>query len=601
MNSTMRKVLLNCAGIFGLLVVSCGISEVPKAGNSTQTGNGFVLAGRFFKPDGTTPAADALVEVRKKETIADITCELNKQRTDDRLLTATDDEGYYSFGTLPEGVYVVQGTDQNNNMVLIDSVIIPKSVSTQNLGDDTLLPPGTLIGSVELINGGFTGQIFILAFGLDRFCTVRTDGSFRFTSLPSGTYTFRILSLDPQYGHVDIEYMRIGSDSTTSIGSAALPLRELGMPELTAYYDTLSMSVTLSWSPVPGNAGYTVYRVTRDSVSRFDPYLHGTTSVSPFRRPDNLQYPLNGDTLYKDTFYIDNMLNGYKLPEGAYYVAAVDSFGNEWEMSEPAKITYYSPFQVVDTLYMEKFPDYDLYGSDDPMRVFVTAEDGFFFDGKTAEGTYCFSVYSENGMQLFRNDVLEISGQEEIKLYDQPFDSEGTYYFTRMKTDSVLLQTVTVNGEMGEIVPMISSDSQKTELPTYYRMAIVNDLVLICSSDNLVLSHYDMQLEEYVSWKDWTENDSAMFFEKYGTFPQNEYLISECVQLPANHSVCLISDSLIFTHNFNRTHYFRYNESGTVETGRVLPDFGSWINWTSQKSVVMFIPGGSFLKYAFVD
>lgn len=596
-----KNTLFHVLGSAFCVCVLCTFTETEQAGNSTQTGNGYMIIGRLFEPDGVTPASQTLVEVRNKGVIAEINTGMAKQMSDDFPQTVTDEQGYYGFSALPEGLYVVEGVDDDNNMVLIDSVNIAHSEESRDLGDDTLRPPGVVRGSVILPNGGYPGQVFILAFGLDRFCKVNDDGTFLFSHLPRGTYTLRVISLDPQYGFADIEGVHISSDSITVIDSIILPVSELGIPVVEARYDTLEMNVALSWTRVPGNAGYNLYRITLDTGYRVDPFLSPALRVLEYKGYDTFDYPINQKMLYKDTFYVDSMINGYKLPEGTYYVAAVDSFGNEWNMSEPVTVQYYSPFQVVDTLYMENFPGYTLSGSDDPMRVFVTADDMFIFDGKTTEETYCFSFHDETGRLLFRKIISETAGQEEIRLFEQPFDSKGTYYFARIKPDSVLLQTVTVHGETNQIIHMISSDSQMVELRGYYRMEIMNDCVLIRIDDELVVGHYDIKTGEYESWESWSwdANDSAMFFEKFGTVLSEEYLISEYI--PEHNLPLLMSDSLAFTRDFSRTRYYRYTESGTVDTGRVLPDFGNWANWTSYGSVVTFIPGGAFLEYAFVE
>ena len=92
---------------------------------------------------------------------------------------------------------------------------------------------------------------------------VNDGGAFLFSHLPRGTYTLRVISLDPQYGFADIEGVYICSDSITVIDSIILPVRELGIPVVEARYDTLEMKVILSWTRVPGNAGYNIYRSHR--------------------------------------------------------------------------------------------------------------------------------------------------------------------------------------------------------------------------------------------------------------------------------------------------------------------------------------------------
>ena len=309
-------------------MISSGGPDQLSEGNGSGVGTGLV-SGMLYEPDGITPAGGATVIVRNKNKTAPVATS-GSGKTRSALFTAlTDNKGIFSFDTIPDGLYVIEGSDDRGNMVLYDSVLIDHLAAPFALPDDTLMPAGTVSGTIELSEGGNYMQVFVLAFGVDRFCQVQSDGSFTFPRFAGGTYTLKILSLNPDYKTVDTAGVVVTSNDTTVLDTIRIQKRSIQpVPEATVHYDSLLMKATISWHPTPESitAGYNIYRTS---------VINGAADPSPER--------LNNRYLFKDTVFIDNRL---KLLAAAdrigdtihYSVTMVDTSGNESLPSTPAVV-----------------------------------------------------------------------------------------------------------------------------------------------------------------------------------------------------------------------------------------------------------------------
>jgi hypothetical protein len=239
-------------------------------GNTTQTGNP-TIAGILYQSDGSTPASNADVYLRKKNSLINVFSGGVRKKLSDTAVVMTDSEGRFSIDSVDDGTYVIECTD-GVNYALYDSVVVKNMDSQVNLPADTLKPAGSIKGVVKVAEGGDPRNVYILAFGIDRFTTVNEDGSFKLKSLSEGTYDLRIISALQNYGTIDTTQIKVLSGDTTNLDTIELPF--IGIPSLknvAVKYDTLKRIAHLSWSKIDTSLimGFNVYRKNKHSDTIF--------------------------------------------------------------------------------------------------------------------------------------------------------------------------------------------------------------------------------------------------------------------------------------------------------------------------------------------
>jgi sulfatase modifying factor 1 len=260
----------------------CSPTGGENAGNSTQTGNP-VVAGIFYNPDGTTPAFNVAVYIRSINKLSD-TNDLGSSFVEPNTAVAyTDANGQYAIDTLDTGMYVIEGTS-GNNRVLIDSVHIINSETTTTIPPGTLKPAGAIKGVIYLSAGGDLRKVFVLAYGIDRFEQVNSDGAFIFKGLAEGSFDLRIITLNNDYNVMDTFDIPVKSADTTDLDTLKLSHVDIPPPtNLQVRYDTLHQIVQLRWSPADTSRidGYTVYRAVkgRDGSRQILMFLPKTATV----------------------------------------------------------------------------------------------------------------------------------------------------------------------------------------------------------------------------------------------------------------------------------------------------------------------------------
>jgi hypothetical protein len=119
------------------------------AGDGSETTNAMVM-GKLYLPDGHTPAANATIHIRKKNTLADTSgVGLHKMLADTTATVTTNDTGAFAIDSLNPGLYVIEGAE-DSYVVLIDSVRVQSQDSTVILPPDTLRPAGALKGVLRV-------------------------------------------------------------------------------------------------------------------------------------------------------------------------------------------------------------------------------------------------------------------------------------------------------------------------------------------------------------------------------------------------------------------------------------------------------------------
>ena len=260
---TLRLLFLtNLAACFLVLQFQC--SPTQHAGNSSQAGNGMVM-GMLYEPDGITPAKNAIVHIRKINTLADTSKPGLSKRLVDTSTVTTNDSGVFRIDTIDTGTYVIEGTS-GNNLALIDSVKVKNPDSTKVVSPDTLKPAGAIKGIINLSEGGDPRQVFVLAFGIDRFAKVNPDGSFKFGNLARGLYNLRLISGLSNYGVLDTSGVLVIAGDTTDLGTISLPFTGIPAPKnLKVLFDTLKQFVILTWDQADTALvdGYNIYRAIK--------------------------------------------------------------------------------------------------------------------------------------------------------------------------------------------------------------------------------------------------------------------------------------------------------------------------------------------------
>jgi hypothetical protein len=379
------------------------------AGGSTETTNPAVV-GILYQPDGKTPAAGVRVHIRPQKTLADTTgAGLTKRLA---VLAAvdsvvTDNAGRYAFDTtIDTGTFVIEAAS-GNNAVLIDSVAVKNKAVTDTVAPDTLKPAGALKGVIYLSEGGDPRKVFVLAFGIDRFAKVNTDGSFKFSGLAEAKYDLRLISGLDNYGVLDTSAILVRSADTTNLDTIKLPFTGIPTPKnVRISYDTLKQIVTLTWDSANASqvSYYNIYR--RNSTADSLPVKINTSPVRITTYTDK--------TSARTTSAFDStILKGITYE---YQVAAVDMNGTEGTKSTSISVLKISAYALISTIVLDSSGRYD------PIALAV-AQDTTFYVAYRGNNDGFIGMYDHSG-RLLRNVGVGMFTQ----LFDIAIDSKKNIY-----------------------------------------------------------------------------------------------------------------------------------------------------------------------------
>jgi len=209
--------------------------------------------------------------------------------TTDSVLT--DDSGYYSFESLEEGTYMLQGDYDNGSLVvLITGIRYDSAGAVLEVNTDTLRAPGRIAGRVNTGTDDDGGVVCYIP-GTSYLAMTDDSGGYTLSDIPQGEYT--ISYRKDKLKTVNDTAVEVRSGERTTV-----PLRDMEAdPEypppvpggLTVTYDTLRGCAVLTWNPVAVEdlAGYVIYR-------------NDTASSVPER--------INGKPV-KDTIFIDTVFS----------------------------------------------------------------------------------------------------------------------------------------------------------------------------------------------------------------------------------------------------------------------------------------------------
>lgn len=303
-----------------LFCIRCTTSTEPDTFSENR-----LIIGTLLKPDGKQPARDIPVYLIPRTQTASLDA-AGTGKTLNSMSVLTDRDGTFRFTSPSEGVFVIEGRGSSGLAVRIDSVIVQLSSAEEKIAPHLLRETGGISGSVILENGDDPVNVFVLAFGSDRFVQADDNGAFHFTDLPYGTYDLKVVCLLDQYEDAEMRSVEVVPGEITAVSEITLsPLSPCTPQNLTGEFDAVMQTVTLTWDACEDETllGYNIYQEIYDDNNLLNSIPVQTTT---FR--DNFQER------------IDNLL---------YYVVAVSDNGMISEKSTPCIVERKNP-EGIDTL-----------------------------------------------------------------------------------------------------------------------------------------------------------------------------------------------------------------------------------------------------------
>jgi hypothetical protein len=373
-----RPIAYCVVSFFAAVVFTCSTGDI--AGNSSQTTNGNVL-GMLMQSDGETPAGGVSVTLRPRNTlpIPDTAADTDSNS----YTTVSNSSGHFDFDTLAidTGLYIIEATKAELGACLIDSVLVSRNTITEV--KDTLRAPGAIQGTIYLSEGGNPDEVYIMAFGINRFAVADSSGHFCFAPLSKGTYDLRIVTSLKTYGIVNIRQVRVTTADTTDLDTIGLPFTATPIPKNPSFaLDVPAQSVILRWNRLDTTAvkGYRIYRSTSDS-----------------------DYVKLNAVLVTDTFFIDSSTTPFS--RYTYRIAAVDTAAKESALSAALSVNTDSflafkrePFIDFQTTTLQDYRFYDL-DNDKDQDLVATIND--LVNGPTIRW------YENNNGQFIQHTVAE--------------------------------------------------------------------------------------------------------------------------------------------------------------------------------------------------
>jgi hypothetical protein len=167
---------------FTAFLFYCG--DLPMAGGTgtgTNLGEGKLL-GSVFLPDGTPGTGTAIV-MREKYYIP--------YSKNSRFLrnAVVDSKGMFVIDSIDSGNYILE-MKGDDSLFAVQNVTVGNMDSTIDIGKSELNRQIRYYGTLQL-NDASTSGTRVLVLGMDRICTVGSDGTFSLL-LPKSSYLFRI-------------------------------------------------------------------------------------------------------------------------------------------------------------------------------------------------------------------------------------------------------------------------------------------------------------------------------------------------------------------------------------------------------------------------
>ena len=211
-------------------------------GSATQTTNGQCLHGTLVNASGA-PVAGALIKAWPTGAVV-----LGDPDGAPAAMSETDAEGRYALKDLAAGEYNLFGDKGHGSSTVLIPRVAYASVEL-DLGEDTLTPPGTLIGKV-MSGGAPLAGVFCWLPGSSRVAMTDSLGRFALDRIPEGTYLLRYTSMG--YAPAWDSSVAVASGEITALPAKTLVFDLASQPPtpqgLAAAYDTVTGLVSLTWT-----------------------------------------------------------------------------------------------------------------------------------------------------------------------------------------------------------------------------------------------------------------------------------------------------------------------------------------------------------------
>jgi hypothetical protein len=411
------------------------------AGNSSQSGNGTVM-GMLVQSDGETPATGVSVTIHPRGILPStdsnwtVFNSVGQYKSD---TTVSDNAGKFKFDSsvVDTGLYVIEATKAEFGACIMDSVYVHRDSATEV--KDTLRAPGAIRGTIYLSEGGAPNDVYIMAFGINRFAVPDSSGHFCFAPLSQGSYDLRIVTSLKMYGVVNIPQVRVNAADTADLDTIKLPFTSTPRPKnLTATLDVPAQSVILQWERLH-SALVEGYRIYRKEV--------------------NSDYVKISTNLVVDTFYVDS--STVPFSSYTYRITAVDKANKESEQSTAVLVNTDSflaferqPLLDFNTALLQGYRFYDLDSDNDqdllvaindadngPSILWYENNNGMFVQHAVADSVRSFRwAYWPTGGFINPDgsmDILAILEKPQNQSWLFWFKNNGMQEFTAIPIDSL--------------------------------------------------------------------------------------------------------------------------------------------------------------------
>lgn len=182
-------------------------SLVDGDGGGTKTGNPAVITATVVYVNGT-PIPDCKVIVHRKNYTSNPD-DLSEWKPDKYHMT-TDRNGQFSATVVDTGEFYIEANDFKSRAVLF-RYYVKNSDENVDLGTDTILPYSTINGKVSTLYS----MTWVQICGMERIAKVDSQGEFKFSDIPQGTYSIRLLNSSSS--NTSVQYNNIAVKTGESV------------------------------------------------------------------------------------------------------------------------------------------------------------------------------------------------------------------------------------------------------------------------------------------------------------------------------------------------------------------------------------------------
>jgi hypothetical protein len=264
---------------FLTIIMNC--SSLKTTGTSDETISGVA---KIYKPDGATPAINAIVRLYK----------VNDTTRIPQYQTLTDTKGSFKLETVPNGTYNFL-VSQDSFVAYQDSIVVAGKQST--IVSDTLELYGSIVGYIRLQAPDDPRRVIINVPGTGFYANVDINNRFSITGLATGKYMLslvptNLIDYTPTFVSITAQGGRTDTLDTIEVIYNGIPLVTM----LPASYDSSKGVVTLRWK--------------QSSYNQFNDFI-------VYRYPASATVPdLTPYAATTDTFFYDTIRNEYYQDPG---------------------------------------------------------------------------------------------------------------------------------------------------------------------------------------------------------------------------------------------------------------------------------------------